>query len=681
MKTRFFSMSALAIAAIAFIGCNKIEQSIETPEKTNTPFEFTATGIDTKTTNDGVHTNWASGDKVNLFHAVAGSTSYVSDGKFTAGASGVSVTFSGTLAESLTADNYDWYAIYPQNDNITTPANTGTKGYVTVGSSASGSQTQAGNDSKAHLAGTKIPVAGKVTNVAKATKPSIAMSHLTSIVAVHVTNGTPAPITVSEVSFTGTEDIVGTYFIDFVSSPVVYTASGPTYVSTTATLNVTSGSAIDPGDGATFYMAVKPFTAPSSGSLSISVSASNGTQVFNKDLTSAANFVAGTINTLNVTYNKELVLNLPFEDDMSWANNGASDGTTLLSASDFPVDGSDNPLYSSVTNGYKGIGGIKLGKSGERGDITTVNLDLSSAFTIIVSAMTWGSDESVLQVFVDGTQVGSDATLYNEYVEYVYKPGAATASSNVKLKIEGKRGYINSIRIVTGESYVAKPVIHLTSTPAALTAAAGSSTIGYQILNPTAGNVSAVAAADWITDLDCSVANTVSFNYSANTGDTRSQNVTLSYSGADNKVVNITQNANVTTDTFSWNLGTNSYSSANASLITWTHAIATMTNAKGSGTDVNNYIPTTRTSTRFYNGNTLTITPASGQRIVSVTFTATSDNYANVLRNSTWTNASAAGSGTSVVVSPIDGTTAFSAAVGGTCGFTNVTVEYVVTTP
>lgn len=671
----------MAAAAIAFVGCNKFEQSIEAPG-TDMPFEFIATGIDTKTTNDGVHTNWASGDKVNLFHAIAGSTTYVSDDAFTAGASGASVTFSGTLAESLTSENYDWYAIYPQNDKITTPANTGTKGYVTVGSTATGKQKQTGNSNMTHIAGSNYPVAGKALNIAKDTKPEISMSHLTSVVAVKVTNGLSVPITVSEVAFTGTERIVGTFFIDFVSNPVVYTSSGDSYTSNTATLQVNGGTSIAAGGNAIFYLAVKPFEAPAASTLSVSVSASNGTQVFNKVLGSAANFVAGTINTLNVTYDKELVLSLPFEDDMSWADNGASDGSVLLSSSNFPVDGSGNPLYASVTNGYKGVGGIKLGKSAERGDITTVNLDLSSAFTIIVSAMTWGSDESALQVFVDGTQVGTDATLNNEFVEYVYKPGAKTAASNVKVKIDGKRGYISSIRIISGETYVAKPVIHLTSTPAALSAAAGSSSIGYQVLNPTSGSVVAAKENDWITAFDYSVANTVGFSYSANTGvSSRSQNITLSYPGADDKVVSITQNADVTTDTFSWNLGTNSYSSASTDLITWTHSIATMTNAKGTGTNVNNYIPSTRTSTRFYSGNTLTITPASGQRIISVTFTATSDGYATALKNSTWTNASAAVSGTSVVVSPTDGTTAFSAAVGGTCGFTNVTVEYVVTTP
>lgn len=130
-------------------------------------------------------------------------------------------------------------------------------------------------------------------------------------------------------------------------------------------------------------------------------------------------------------------------------------------------------------------------------------------------------------------------------------------------------------------------------------------------------------------------------------------------------------------DEFSWNLATNSYdASPTDELIKWTGTYATMQNSQGSGTKVTNYIPTSYSSTRFYSGNTLTITPATGVTISHVVFTATTDGYASVLRNSTWTNATASGSGTYVIVTPTDGTTAFSAAVGGTCGFTNVYVCY-----
>jgi len=71
------------------------------------------------------------------------------------------------------------------------------------------------------------------------------------------------------------------------------------------------------------------------------------------------------------------------------------------------------------------------------------------------------------------------------------------------------------------------------------------------------------------------------------------------------------------------------------------------------------------------------ITPASGYAISSVVFTATSEGYATALKNSVWTNATAAVDGTIVTVTPTDGTTAIGAVIGGTCGFTSVKVYYV----
>lgn len=543
MKTRILSLSTLAVAALALFSCAK-EQNVvvDNQESQGIPFEIVAGTLESKTVNDGMHTTWAANDKINLFHAVANTATYVSDGAFVTAEAGASVAFSGTLASALTESQYDWYAIYPWSSYITTPASI-SEGYVTVGSGKTGKQKQKGNSNMTHIAGTGYPVAGKALGVASETKPVISMSQLTSVIAVEVTNGTSDPITVSEISFTGTEDIIGSFYIDFVSNPVVFTPSTG-YTSSTAVLQVTNGTAIAASEKATFYLAIKPFTAPASGTISISVNASNGEQVYNKELASAASFVAGKINTFHVSYTKELVLNLPFSDNMSWANNGSTDGAAI-SASDLPKTGGGDAMYSAVSNAYKGIGGIKMGSSSNRGEITTVNLNLSSEFTIVVSAMTWGTDASTLQVFVDDVQIGEDAQLYDEFVEYVYKPGAKTAASKVKIKIAGKRGYINNIQIVSGTDPVAKPVIHLTSTPGDLSVEGGNSSITYQILNPTSGSVTASAEADWVSDFDYATENTVKFTFAANTGAQRSQNITLKYTGAEDKVVTVTQDAYV----------------------------------------------------------------------------------------------------------------------------------------
>ena len=122
----------------------------------------------------------------------------------------------------------------------------------------------------------------------------------------------------------------------------------------------------------------------------------------------------------------------------------------------------------------------------------------------------------------------------------------------------------------------------------------------------------------------------------------------------------------------SYDLSTSSYASATTDLVTWSsNSTATMT-VGGSSTAANNYLPPTRTSSRFYNGATLTITPKSGKNISSIVFTATSSGYATTLAGCEWTNASASATGSTVTVTPSDGLNVISAAIDATCGFTCV---------
>ena len=129
---------------------------------------------------------------------------------------------------------------------------------------------------------------------------------------------------------------------------------------------------------------------------------------------------------------------------------------------------------------------------------------------------------------------------------------------------------------------------------------------------------------------------------------------------------------------YTWDLSKKTYTTG-TNEVTWTCSIATMHNT---GTNATNYLggdANNRTSSRFYTGNTLTITPAANISISSVEFTATSENYASVLKNSTWTNASASVSSSTVTITPSKGASAISATIGGTCGFKGVTVYYTQT--
>ncbi len=139
-------------------------------------------------------------------------------------------------------------------------------------------------------------------------------------------------------------------------------------------------------------------------------------------------------------------------------------------------------------------------------------------------------------------------------------------------------------------------------------------------------------------------------------------------------VINLPEDENVRK---TWDLSTDSYDAdPTEDLIQWSATYVSMKNERtGTETAVNNYIPTAKTSTRFYSGNKLTITP-SGKQITSVVFTATTEDYATALQNSDWGNATATASGTTVTVIPTDGIIGIIAKIGETCGFTAVQVNY-----
>lgn len=310
-KLSLFLGMALA-ASLSLTNCTeKIEGPIAPATPAGIPFEISA-DISTKTINNGLATKWATGDAINLFHAEAGTAGYVSDKDFTLDATRVGV-FTGNLSSALApSTSYDWYAFYPYSEYNKTPAGVSkeTFGYTHIGDK---SQTQERNNSKAHLCGTALPLYGVAKGVASDVKPKIAMNNLASVVAVKVKNTTTEPLVVNSVSFTSTEDIVGTYYIDFTGENVVYKGSGKDYVSATASLTVNNGDAIPANSEATFYIPIKPHTVAAGKTLKISVNGYEKPLTLPKDVT----FTAGKIKTLAFNFDKVVVdyVTLPWAID------------------------------------------------------------------------------------------------------------------------------------------------------------------------------------------------------------------------------------------------------------------------------------------------------------------------------------------------------------------------------
>ena len=300
MKRHFYTLGWMLAATFTLTNC---AQEIDNPNdvpSAGIPFEIVATSAETKTVNDGLITKWVADDQINIFHAVAETNTYVSDGAFTVAEADVATgRFTGTLSSALESDKvYDWYALYPYSEHVTTPGKHD-KGYTYIGHSKG--LNQSGYDSMASLKGSVCPLYGIATAVPEGTKPSMTMNHISSIVAINVTNATEEALTVSTASLTAEEDIVGSYFIDITKSPVVCTPSGANYVNNTATVNVSGGTELAKGESAILYLAIKPFTAATDEKLVLSVNGYEKERAMTKDVT----FTAGKIKILNFSYDKE----------------------------------------------------------------------------------------------------------------------------------------------------------------------------------------------------------------------------------------------------------------------------------------------------------------------------------------------------------------------------------------
>lgn len=305
INSSIFTLALTSVLAIA--GCT--EQLGDNSSEINggVPFSFSASHSDSKTSIEGLQTVWDADDDVNLFHAEAGSTSYVNDNAFVITSQNLSTnTFTGTLAAAIEEGKaYDWYVFYPYSEYNKTPAGTDRENsaYITVGGT---SQIQKGNNSLAHLSGKSCPLFGVAKSVAASSKLSLTMKHLTSIVEVKVSNNSGAPVKVNSVAFTASEDIVGTYYVNY-SNPedVKYASTGESYVSETASLSVNSGEEIANGATATFYIAIKPFTAPAGSELKVSVNGDEQIYPITGDVT----FNPGKIKTVKYS------IDLPASDE------------------------------------------------------------------------------------------------------------------------------------------------------------------------------------------------------------------------------------------------------------------------------------------------------------------------------------------------------------------------------
>ena len=516
-KLSLFLGMALA-ASLSLTNCTeKIEGPIAPATPAGIPFEISA-DISTKTTNEGLATQWATGDAINLFHAEAGTAGYVSDKDFTLDATRKGV-FTGTLTSALDASkSYDWYAIYPYNKNVTTPA-ARESGWLLLGQTKSRtfSTTQTGNDSKAHLCGTALPLYGVAKGLAFDVKPAVTMNNLASVVAVKVKNTTTEPLVVKSVSFTSTEDIVGTYYIDFTGENVVYTGSGKDYVSATAFLTVNNGDAIAANAEATFYIPIKPHTVAKDATLKIFVNGYEKPLTLPKDVT----FTAGSIKTMAFNYNKVVVdyVTIPWTEDFSG-------DTSLYMLSNSTKRDESYAKGSAPELMVKGSGSFSAKvKAGAGNYILTFKSNNPSYLTVL------SSDETVTVTKESDT----------EYLLTVPE-GGSTFTLTIK-NATSSNARIDDINL-EADTAVRVPVITVDNTNVLVKAEGDIVTLKYSIKYPSAGATITASSADaWVNTFDCTKAGEIAFAVDANDDEARTATITLSYPDAAPVAVTVSQRA------------------------------------------------------------------------------------------------------------------------------------------
>lgn len=560
MKKYLSYLGASLVAIAALSSCNKELTDPNEGIKGGIPFEITAASVDTKTAIAGFATSWVANDAINLFHAVAKSTIYTSDGEFTIANEDLEAKkFKGTLPAALEAGNYDWYAFYPYSKYNTTPAGSSESdfGYTKIGGT---SQTQTGNNSTAHLCGKPCPLYGVAKAVASDVAPSIVMNHLASIVEVNVTNNSGNELTVSSVSFTGTEDIVGTYYIDFTQTPVVYTSGEESYVSNTASLSVADGEAIAAGSSAKFYIAIKPFTV-SSGVLKVAV---NGYEKEIK-INDETIFAAGKIKKINFNYNKTSeVYSLvktenAFEDGGKYIlafKNGKDDtyyfisnaGTTdNLSMSALTVTDGDikNPDAAYVFTATANNSGFTLKNSASKYICNTSSTTLNTNNT---TASTWYPSF----ISASKTYKLSASSATGRYISFGSKATdvKAYANSNFVDQIANKAAlaqYSGAISVFKlGYSVSLDPSILADNVTGV--SARGLSTVKLtcSVENPVDGlSLSATCDGTVVTEAEV-IDGAVVYTVAQNKGEARDGSITLTY-GTINKTITVSQLAPVFT--------------------------------------------------------------------------------------------------------------------------------------
>ena len=429
MKRRLY-IPGLAIAILTLAQCSVEEQEALVPiQESSIPFEVVAGSIDTKTVNEGKSTSWEVGDAFSLFHKARRTPQYISDGTFVIDEASTGHA-KGTIGKELTESLYDWYAIYPAYADATDP--TAVKSVI-VGSTADEAQIQAGYGSTAHIAGSNYPVIGNAESVSATEVPSLSFAHASALAAIKVKNNLDEEITITSATLKAPESIVGLFNMSIVSSPATLDAVEGS-VSSEATVSVTDGTALAKDGTAVLYLGIKPFTAASGSTISLTVNVTNAagktwSQTKTVTLSAETSFEAGMIKTLNFGFDE------PSSEEPSQTLYVFKRTDTMVGGKQYVMISTSNDLYyiaKPVTEGTDSEILLSEEVTDYDGEVRLTSMD--NAFTFALSGGGYTIQQSDGRyLYHSGTGASSSATTTLSAEEGIWSVSISSSTSRATI--------------------------------------------------------------------------------------------------------------------------------------------------------------------------------------------------------------------------------------------------------
>ena len=530
MKKIFTRIMLWAVAATALASCanNDINDAINDNNLIEVTLTADKTAVRTELI-DGVP-YWSKGDAVGAYFADdEGNYKHY---KFENKAETASLTASFTGQTEVTNTLYVYYPY---------TANGATEKGAKVDIPANQEPTATSFDGKADIMLAK-PITLDATGK---TLENLQFARLGAVVKIVLKDNTSslAGQHISSLTMTAANNLVGRVYIDVVNQEL-----GELYYGQSKSVNATYAEPLAINGENGVYVIVYPQTLAAGSTLSFEASTEG--YAISKSISLPQDIVleSGKLTTLNVSLKAENLvkeeagLALPFEDDFAWVT-GTNENTDISASL-------KSEHYATGAKTYSANGALKFGSSSAAGVLTTVPLNLSEPFTVIIKAKNYGTDATKVKVTVGETTqtvtLTADYAYYALEFEAASKKEAVTVASNADSK---QRFYLDELQVVAGHDVVlptVPPVLTVSGTELVVSHEASTQTFTYSVANPVEGvNVAISDNANWITtaDNDGTVTVTIEANESE---EAREGVITVAYTGAESKTVTVSQAAKPT---------------------------------------------------------------------------------------------------------------------------------------